>query len=159
MRTASICPTCAIYENAKCILYDGDYLSNIDVDTLDSLQTALEKINTKIGTATSKRVVIQASQDTGIQNDPFLSFWKNDLAGTITATYTGLGQFRLDNTLPEFTADKTAVSFSCFGDIGDKFLSWNVLSTTQILITVRDRDGGLANNILNRDLIFIEILP
>lgn len=45
MRTAAICPTCAVYENALCILYNGDYLPNIDVNPLDSLEVALEKIN------------------------------------------------------------------------------------------------------------------
>jgi hypothetical protein len=45
MRTAQICPTCATYENALCIIYDGPYLSNIDVTPLDSLESALESIN------------------------------------------------------------------------------------------------------------------
>lgn len=45
MRTAAICPTCATYENAKCILYNGEYLTNIDVNPLDSLEVALGKIN------------------------------------------------------------------------------------------------------------------
>lgn len=45
MRTAAICPTCATYENALCVLYNGEYLSNIDVEPLDSVQTALEKID------------------------------------------------------------------------------------------------------------------
>ena len=46
MRTAAICPTCATYENALCILYNGEYLSTIDVAPLDSLEIALENINT-----------------------------------------------------------------------------------------------------------------
>lgn len=45
MRTAAICPTCPVYENALCILYNGEYLTNIDVNPLDSLEVALEKIN------------------------------------------------------------------------------------------------------------------
>lgn len=31
MRTAAICPTCAIYTNAVCVIYDDIYLTNIDV--------------------------------------------------------------------------------------------------------------------------------
>lgn len=54
MRTAAICPTCAVYENAKCIVYNGPYLSNIDVAPLADLETILAKINSnlvpKIGT-------------------------------------------------------------------------------------------------------------
>ena len=35
MRTAAICPTCATFENALCVLYNGPYLANIDVNTID----------------------------------------------------------------------------------------------------------------------------
>lgn len=45
MRTAAICPTCATYENAKCVLYNGEYLTNIDVNPLDDLEVVLGKIN------------------------------------------------------------------------------------------------------------------
>lgn len=48
MRTAAICPTCATYENAKCVLYNGPYLSNIGVEPLDSVEIALQKINGNI---------------------------------------------------------------------------------------------------------------
>ena len=57
MRTAAICPTCAVYENALCIIYNGPYLTNIDVNPLEDLETILGKINTKLvpktGTALS----------------------------------------------------------------------------------------------------------
>ena len=45
MRIAEICPVCATYINASCILYDGEYLSNIDVSPLDPLDEILGKIN------------------------------------------------------------------------------------------------------------------
>jgi hypothetical protein len=48
MRTAAICPTCAVYENALCIIYNGPYLTNIDVNPLEDLETILGKINTKL---------------------------------------------------------------------------------------------------------------
>ncbi len=44
MRTAAICPTCAVYYNALCVLYNGDYLGELDISPLDSLEVALEKI-------------------------------------------------------------------------------------------------------------------
>ena len=50
MRTADICPTCATYINALCVIYNGVYLSTIDVEPLDSLEVALGKINTFLGT-------------------------------------------------------------------------------------------------------------
>lgn len=52
MRTAAICPTCSTYENALCILYNGDYLPNIDVAPLDSIEVALEKINNNLAPIT-----------------------------------------------------------------------------------------------------------
>ena len=45
MRTAAICPTCATFENALCVLYNGPYLTNTDINPLDSLEVALGKIN------------------------------------------------------------------------------------------------------------------
>lgn len=48
MRTAAICPTCAVYENAKCIIYNGPYLTNIKVNPLEDLESVLAKINTNL---------------------------------------------------------------------------------------------------------------
>jgi hypothetical protein len=48
MRTAAICPTCATYENAKCIIYNGPFLSNIQVNPLEDLPTILGKINNNL---------------------------------------------------------------------------------------------------------------
>lgn len=48
MRTAAICPTCATYENALCIIYNGPYLTNIDVNPLEDLESVLAKINTNL---------------------------------------------------------------------------------------------------------------
>ena len=48
MRTAAICPTCATYENALCIIYDGPYLANIQVNPLEDLPTILAKINANL---------------------------------------------------------------------------------------------------------------
>ncbi len=48
MRTAAICPTCAVYTNAACIIYDGDRLTNLDVNPLDALDVILGKINVAI---------------------------------------------------------------------------------------------------------------
>ena len=48
MRTAAICPTCATYENALCIIYNGPYLTNIKANPLEDLQSVLAKINTNL---------------------------------------------------------------------------------------------------------------
>lgn len=49
MRTAAICPTCATYYNAVCILYDGPGLANIPAAPLDNLDTILVALNGTIG--------------------------------------------------------------------------------------------------------------
>lgn len=48
MRTATICPTCSTYENALCILYNGEYLTNTAIDPLDSVEEAIIKINNNL---------------------------------------------------------------------------------------------------------------
>ena len=48
MRTAEICPTCAVFQNAECIIYDGDYLGNAVVNPGDNLQTILGSINVNL---------------------------------------------------------------------------------------------------------------
>jgi hypothetical protein len=48
MRTAAICPTCAVYENALCIIYDGPILTNINVNPLEDLESILAKINSNL---------------------------------------------------------------------------------------------------------------
>lgn len=48
MRTASICDTCATYENAVCVLYQGDYLPYTNVSPGDDLQTILASIDNTV---------------------------------------------------------------------------------------------------------------
>lgn len=45
MRVAELCPVCATFINASCIIYNGDYLPSILVEPLESLDSILEKIN------------------------------------------------------------------------------------------------------------------
>lgn len=49
MRTAAICPTCATYTNAVCVIYDGPYLSNLGINPMSSLDDALQQINSVAG--------------------------------------------------------------------------------------------------------------
>lgn len=51
MRTADICPTCATFQNAICVLYDGDLLVNSDINPLDSVTTAIEKLDAALAPA------------------------------------------------------------------------------------------------------------
>ena len=45
MRTAEICPTCAVLQNAECIIYNGAYLGNAVINPGDDLQLILSNIN------------------------------------------------------------------------------------------------------------------
>lgn len=45
MRVAEICPDCATYINAACIIYNGEYLPAINVSPLDSLDDILGNID------------------------------------------------------------------------------------------------------------------
>jgi hypothetical protein len=45
MRVAVICPTCATNINSVCVIYDGEYLENLDVSPGDTLEDILKKIN------------------------------------------------------------------------------------------------------------------
>jgi len=48
MRTAEICPTCAVLQNAECIIYNGPYLANAVINPQDNLQTILGLINVNL---------------------------------------------------------------------------------------------------------------
>src|SRR6478736_776871 len=45
MRVADICPTCATYVNAACVIYAGEILSTIEIPPLTSLDEILLAIN------------------------------------------------------------------------------------------------------------------
>lgn len=66
MRTASVCPTCSVYENALCILYNGLALAKTQIAPLDSIQVALEKIEANLpplsGTANPSAAALYLGQ-------------------------------------------------------------------------------------------------
>lgn len=88
MRTAAICPTCATYTNAVCVLYDGPYLSNLDINPLTDLEEVIGIIDAKVGTL-----------------QPALGFTPENVANKSTSTSLGTS-----NTLyPTQNAVKTYV--------------------------------------------------
>jgi hypothetical protein len=48
MRTAQVCPTCATYTNALCVIYNGEFLQNINVSPLDNLEDIIVNINNNL---------------------------------------------------------------------------------------------------------------
>jgi len=65
MRTADICPTCSTYSNALCTLYNGAYLPSLDIQPLDSLETALIKIEAFTSTVAGATPSLQVVTDIG----------------------------------------------------------------------------------------------
>lgn len=53
MRTAQICPTCATYTNALCVIYDGPFLTNSGISPMDNLEYALGLIDGQLGVLAS----------------------------------------------------------------------------------------------------------
>lgn len=53
MRTANVCPDCPIYENSKCIIYEGEYLPISTISPGDSVEVAFGKIEAVLATLTS----------------------------------------------------------------------------------------------------------
>ena len=54
MRTAEICPTCAVLQNAECIIYNGAYLGNAVINPGDDLQLILGNINVNLAPSFSQ---------------------------------------------------------------------------------------------------------
>lgn len=66
MRVADICPTCATFINASCIIYGGEqYLSNILTEPLQPLDEILENINNAFETPVNNTVPTAVPQYLG----------------------------------------------------------------------------------------------
>ena len=91
MRTAAICPTCATYENAICVLYDGPYLPCTGISPLDSIAEALAKIDAAIcalgGTTTTSTSSTTSTTSTTTTAGPTTTT-TTTIAGPTTTTTT-----------------------------------------------------------------------
>ena len=64
MRTASVCPTCATYENALCVLYEGPDIPLLDISTGDDMNTVVEKIGDYLNSITTTTTTTTTSSTT-----------------------------------------------------------------------------------------------
>ena len=85
MRTAAICPTCATYENALCIIYNGAYLSNIDAVPLDSIEAILVKTNARVQILANKSIdgTFAANSDTLYPSQKAVKTYVTSVAATL----------------------------------------------------------------------------
>ena len=61
MRTAAICPTCATYTNAVCVIYDGPaMLANIPASPMDDMDTILVALNSTLDDINDDIATIQS---------------------------------------------------------------------------------------------------
>lgn len=90
MRTAAICPTCSTYENALCVIYNGEYLPNTDIQPLDSVQVALEKIDVAISEVNGNgpRPVITVTGDYTITNNDYCILYSRAVAPVSSPSIT-----------------------------------------------------------------------
>jgi hypothetical protein len=110
MRTAEICPTCATYQNALCIIYNGGLLTNLDIAPLDSIEAILVKINNNFVPTTSALPSAVSAVYLGQQH---LDTAKGDL---FSAKTIGLGAADWDQVLktdvtgcPEYANNADAI--------------------------------------------------
>lgn len=62
MRTADICPTCSTFTNALCVIFDGPFLPILDIEPLDSIDIALNKIEAWASFTKQTKVTLSATQ-------------------------------------------------------------------------------------------------
>jgi len=125
MRTAAICPTCATYENAICVLYDGPYLPCTGISPLDSIAEALAKIDAAIcalgGTTTTSTTTTAG---------PTTSTTTSSTSSTTTSSTSSTSTTTTSTTAGPTTT--TTTTTSCLAGL-----------TQQILITqVNESPGG-----------------
>lgn len=82
MRTAQICPTCATYTNAKCVIYDGLYLTNSGISPKDNLEYALGLIDGQLGVLASNIITTNNNLATTNSN---LATTNSNVAGNTSA--------------------------------------------------------------------------
>lgn len=76
MRIAAVCPECAVYQNAKCILYNGEYLPCLDIAPGDNLEDILVKLNTLMSgncwstTTTTTTTTVEVTTTTTTTEEP-----------------------------------------------------------------------------------------
>jgi hypothetical protein len=122
MRTAAICPTCATYENAVCVIYNGPTLSNINVPPLTDLQTALGSINASIGSVIALINSVAANP---------ISLTTTGTSGPATLTGNALNVPNYQPTLQEVltndnNTDKTIVITNGAGTISNTLSPGNI---------------------------------
>lgn len=159
MRTAAICPTCATYENALCIIYNGSYLSNIDLAPLDNVQLAFSKVNTVLGTTeyvTNKVTSLPnfLSNTTSIVKYPSVKVVNDFVQFSLTNVVYTTGT-QLITGQKVFNPDKLAIKNLTNGEIAT-FSYSGTTDATQVIFPVGVPD---SNSDIIGTVVYQETLP
>ena len=241
MRTAQICPTCAVYTNALCVIYDGPFLTNSGISPMDNLEDALGLIDGQLGvlassilssaitltttgtsgpatligsalnipnyaptfqavltngnttttgitfktgvntnTATIDSLLLTGNQtyqlpnasgtialqsykvysalisQTGTSAPTVVALLENTI-GTITFSYTGVGQYRI-NSSGLFTIGKTCINGNSIGNNADTIF-YSIGNTNYCSINTRNLSGTTTNDVLSFHFIEVRVYP
>jgi len=144
MRTAAVCPTCSTYENALCIIYNGEFLPYLDIAPGDNLEDVLVKLNAIIGALTPTTTSTSTSTTTTTTIPQFLLTWDNILNVPVADT-TDVNQWNTFFNLP--TNGSVFIAVNVVGNIvkltggGSITISDFLFQDNNNLIDVSDNSG------------------
>lgn len=131
MRTANVCPTCSTFINALCVIYDGPLLATLDIQPTDSLEVALQKIETFALTGVPGSSII--TQDEGVTVDLNAGVI-NFIGAGVTATDAGGNITNV--TIPGEVNDLT--SSVTWADVPDANITLSSVQQHQSLLSITE---------------------
>ena len=96
MRTAALCPTCATYTNSICVIYNGEYLPNIEASPMDPLDTILLNLDDTLGGIDTS--ITNINNDITTINNEIDGFYPLYGSGVPTMDSSYVGQIYIDIT-------------------------------------------------------------
>jgi hypothetical protein len=120
---------------------------------INSLSNRVSGINARMQDYKAFVAIINQS---GV-DDPTFTEVVNDFDGVITMDRNGAGAYAVENTLSEFTTDKTVIF--CTGGQNDGVILAGRASGTEITLVSRDFAGVSADGIMSNAQIEIRVYP
>lgn len=172
MRTADVCPTCATYYNALCVIFDGPFLSTLNIPANTDLDTALVQIeawaSTIEGAGTSINVpyivktTLTPAQVISIGTTPITTISMPSLPGSVSdyaIVITDIQYYAVYQTTP-YDANALVVRYSG-GTVIDQSLdlSFSSLTNSYVGLTSYSFIPGQSVQITGTDSISVGDTP
>jgi hypothetical protein len=141
MRTADVCPTCATYTNALCVIYDGPLLTTLNILPQDNLEIILQKIEDFALTGDPGSSII--TQDEGVTVD-LQAGVLNFVGAGVTATDAGssITQITIPGEVNDLTASVT------WTDVPDANITLSSIQQHQsFLVITESQISDLSHNV------------